>query len=69
MGHYSDERGFSVGKIIIGADALVGADTLIPADVTIGNGARIRARSALLPHTRVAPGEYWAGTPARRVKI
>lgn len=57
-----------VGDVRIGEDVVVGGDSLLGPDVEIADGATILARSALIPGTRVGPGEIWGGSPARPVR-
>ena len=52
----------------IGEFALtIGLMAVIFPGCTIGDGAILAAGSVLSKHTRVGPGEVWAGVPARRV--
>ena len=54
------------GDIVIGNDVWIGYEALVMAGVTVGDGARIGARSIVTKD--VAPYDIVAGAPARVVK-
>ena len=65
---HAAERGRLVtAPVRIGRNVTVGLMAVIFPGCDIGDGAVIAAGSVLSKHTRVGPGETWAGVPARRV--
>ncbi len=66
--HHFDNRGVVIAKVRIGDDVVIGGQSVVMAGVEVGDGAVIGARALVLPFTRIGPGEYWAGSPARRIK-
>jgi serine acetyltransferase len=54
--------------IHIGNGATIGTHAVVLCDVTIGDGAIIAAGAIVSKGTRVGPGEFWGGVPARRLK-
>ncbi len=65
---HAAERGRLVtAPVRIGRGVTVGLMAVILPGCTIGDGAVIAAGSVLSKHTRVGPGEVWAGVPARRI--
>lgn len=51
---------------VIGNDVYLGAGAKVLGGITIGDGATIGAGAVVLQD--VAPGEVWAGVPARKLK-
>jgi len=66
--HHFDNRGMYIAKITIGDHAVIGGGALIMAGVEIGHHAVVGVRSLVMPNTKIAPYEYWAGTPAKKIK-
>lgn len=65
---HSAERGKLVtAPVRIGRNVTVGLMAVILPGCEIGDGAVIAAGAVLSKGARVAPGEIWAGVPARRV--
>ncbi len=65
---HSAERGHLVtAPVTIGRGVTIGLMAVVFPGCTIGDGALISAGAVLSKHTRVGPGEIWAGVPARRV--
>jgi non-ribosomal peptide synthetase-like protein len=65
---HSAERGRLVtAPVRIGSGVTIGLMAVVFPGCVIGDGAIISAGSVLSKGTRVAPGEIWAGVPARRV--
>ena len=65
---HSAERGQLVtAPVRIGRNVTVGLMAVVLPGCDIGDGAVIAAGSVLSKHTRVGPGETWAGVPARRI--
>lgn len=54
--------------IRIGDNVTIGANAVVLADVVIDNDAVIAIGSVVTKGTRVAAGEVWGGTPARRLQ-
>jgi non-ribosomal peptide synthetase-like protein len=55
-----------VGRIVIGDGAYVGNGCVLGVDTVVGEGAELGDLTALAAGARVAPGEHWDGSPARR---
>lgn len=66
--HIFDQRGLFIKRITIGDDVLIGGDALICPGVQIGDHSVIAARSFVTPNTTIGSYEYWAGSPAVKVK-
>jgi acetyltransferase-like isoleucine patch superfamily enzyme len=66
--HIFDQRGLLIKPVRIGDYAVVGGQSLIMPGVEIGHHAIVGARSLIKPHTVIGPYEFWAGTPARKIK-
>jgi acetyltransferase-like isoleucine patch superfamily enzyme len=65
---HAAERGKLVtAPVRIGREVTVGLMAVIFPGCDIGDGAVIAAGAVLSKGTKVAPGEIWAGVPARRV--
>jgi non-ribosomal peptide synthetase-like protein len=65
---HSAERGHLVtAPVTIGRGVTIGLMAVVFPGCTIGDGALISAGAVLSKHTKVGPGEIWAGVPARRV--
>jgi hypothetical protein len=54
--------------IQIGHGVTIGTHAVVLCDVTIGDGAIIAAGAIVSKGTRVGPGEFWGGVPAKRIK-
>ncbi|HEV8638423.1 MAG TPA: amino acid adenylation domain-containing protein, partial [Chloroflexota bacterium] len=64
---YTVEDGMLViGPIEVGRDCFVGAHAGICPGAKLADGAQLGEHSLLLPEETIPPGEYWAGSPARR---
>lgn len=59
LGHYF---------ITIGDHVTIGAHAVVLSGVTIGDNAIVAANSLVVKGTRIAHGEVWGGSPARRLK-
>jgi len=68
IAHTFDNRGLYVRRIGVGDHAVIGGESVIMAGVQIGDHAVVGARSQVLPDTVIKPHEFWAGTPATKVK-
>lgn len=55
------------GDVVIGKNVFIGSNTVIEPNVTIGNYVKVGANSLVRRDTRIPDGEFWAGTPARRI--
>lgn len=66
--HLFDNRGLLIRGVSIGDDAVVGGKSLIMPGVTIGHHAVVGARSLVATGTDIKPYEFWAGTPARKIR-
>ncbi|HEY6100039.1 MAG TPA: hypothetical protein VIW03_11450 [Anaeromyxobacter sp.] len=65
---HSAERGLLVtAPVKIGRGVTVGLMAVVFPGCVIGDGAIVSAGSVVSKGTRIAPGEIWAGVPARRV--
>jgi non-ribosomal peptide synthetase-like protein len=65
---HAAERGKLVtAPVAIGRNVTVGLMAVIFPGCEIGDGAVIAAGAVLSKGTKVAPGEVWAGVPARRI--
>jgi acetyltransferase-like isoleucine patch superfamily enzyme len=65
--HYGGGGNLVIEPVVIEDRATVGIGVTIMGDVRIGRGAVILPHSALLPGSRVGPGETWGGVPARPI--
>ncbi|MDO9111679.1 MAG: hypothetical protein Q7U40_13555, partial [Desulfatirhabdiaceae bacterium] len=68
IGHIIDNNGLLIRKVKIGDHAWVDALSLIMPGVEIGDRAVIGAQAMVSVGTIINPYEYWAGTPARKIK-
>ena len=66
--HYGGGGRLVIAPVVIERGATVGEKATIVGDVIIGEGATILPHAAVLPGTRVGPGERWGGAPARRIE-
>lgn len=65
---HSAERGNLVtGRVKIGSNVTVGLMAMVMPGCEIGDRAVIAANAFLPKNTKVAPGEVWAGVPAKKV--
>jgi acetyltransferase-like isoleucine patch superfamily enzyme len=67
VAHVAERGRLHAAPVVIGRDVTVGLMAVIFPGCVVGDGAIIAAGSVLSKGTRVAPGEIWAGVPARRV--
>jgi acetyltransferase-like isoleucine patch superfamily enzyme len=67
-GHVFDNRGLLIRKIAIGDHAVIGGESKLMAGVQVGHHAVVAARAVVTPNTIIGPYEFWAGSPARKVK-
>ncbi|MHB1290471.1 Pls/PosA family non-ribosomal peptide synthetase, partial [Georgenia sp.] len=65
-GHWVDGDVVHIGAIRIGAGATVGARSVLYPGAEVGAGTDVAAGSAV--HGRTGAGEYWAGSPAAKVR-
>ena len=68
IAHFFDNRGLHIRKVRIGNRAVIGGETTIMSGVEVGHHAVVGSRSQVRPDTVIKPYEYWAGTPARKIK-
>jgi acetyltransferase-like isoleucine patch superfamily enzyme len=68
IGHLFDNRGMLLRKIVIEDHAVVGGESTLMPGVRVGHHSIIGVRSVVPAETTIPPYEYWAGTPARKVK-
>jgi len=59
---------YVVGPVVIGNDVIIGSSCVIENDVIIGDGSEIADLSSVIAGTRIPAYEYWAGSPARKVR-
>lgn len=65
--HYGGGGHLVIEPVVIEDKATVGIAATIMGDVRIGAGAIILPHSAVLPGSRVGPGEIWGGVPAQPI--
>ncbi|WP_338403692.1 Pls/PosA family non-ribosomal peptide synthetase [Cellulosimicrobium arenosum] len=65
-GHWLDGDTLHVGRVRVGAGATVGARSTLLPGARVGKGADVAAGSCV--SGRVGANEYWAGSPAVRVR-
>ena len=68
IGHHFDNRGMYIRKVRIGDHVVIGGETTIMAGVQIGHHAVVGNRSVVPPGTVIAPYEFWAGNPVKKIK-
>lgn len=56
-------------RIAIGNNVTIGAHTIVLAGAVIGDNVIIAANSVVTKSTRIASGEMWGGSPARRLRV
>jgi acetyltransferase-like isoleucine patch superfamily enzyme len=66
--HYFDRRGLYIKRVKIGDGAVVGGESTLMPGVEVGHHAVIGSRSLVMPNTMIGPYEFWAGTPARKIR-
>ncbi len=66
--HLFDHRGLLIRAVTIGDHAVVGGEATVMPGVTIGHHAVLGAKSLVPPGTVIGPYEFWAGTPARKIR-
>jgi acetyltransferase-like isoleucine patch superfamily enzyme len=59
---------FGFHHVRIGNRVTIGARAIIMTDVDIGDDATVAIQSVVVKGTRIAAGETWGGTPARRLR-
>jgi len=68
IAHHFDNRGLYIRKVMIGDHAVIGGETTLMAGVEVGHHAVVGNRSVVRPDTKIEPYEFWAGTPAVKIK-
>ncbi|MDY7037008.1 MAG: hypothetical protein SV375_12710 [Thermodesulfobacteriota bacterium] len=68
ISHVYDNQGFLIRKVKIGDHAVIGGESAIMAGSVIGHHSIVGSRTLVPPGTVIKPYEYWAGTPARKIK-
>jgi hypothetical protein len=68
IAHHFDNRGLYIRRVVIGDHAVIGGESTVMAGVEIGHHAVIGNRSVVRPNTKIGPHEFWAGTPAVKVR-
>jgi len=75
LGHNSviTPHAITSGQIIlrevkIGRAATVGVNVVLMAGVEIGEGAIVTSGAVVSLNTKIPPGEFWGGIPARKIK-
>ena len=66
--HAVEGADLSLAPIVIGNDVTIGANAVIQPGVVIEDGAIVAVNAVVSKGTRIARGELWGGTPARRLK-
>ena len=66
--HAIEGSHFALHRIVLGNNVTVGAHAIIMSGVTVGDGAIVSAGAVVKKGTQIAPGEHWAGVPARRIE-
>ncbi len=66
--HLFDHRGLLIRKVHIEDGAVIGGEVLLTPGVRVGHHAVVAARAFVAPGTVIPPYEYWAGSPAEKVK-
>jgi len=57
-----------IKKIKIGKNVTIGLNSTILPGVEIGDNSVVGAGSLVLPNTKIGKNEFWAGTPAKKIK-
>ena len=65
--HYGGGGHLVIEPVTIDDRATIGVGATIMGDVRIGAEAIVLPHSAVLPGSRIGPGETWGGVPARRI--
>lgn len=68
IAHLFDNRGLLIRKVVIEDNAVVGGESTLMPGVRVGHHAVVASRSLVPADTVIGPYEYWAGTPARKIK-
>jgi acetyltransferase-like isoleucine patch superfamily enzyme len=68
IAHVFDNRGLHIRRVKIDDHAIIGGESTIMAGVEVGEHAVVASRSQVRPNTIIKPYEYWAGTPAKKIK-
>lgn len=68
VAHHFDNRGLLIKKVKIGDHVVIGGASTIMAGVEIGDHAVVGNRSVVKPNTKIGPYEFWAGSPAVKIK-
>ena len=66
--HAIEGSHFALDRIVLGNNVTVGAHAIIMSGVNVGDGAIVSAGAVVKKGTQIAPGEHWAGVPARRLE-
>ena len=59
---------YIIGPVVIGNDVIIGSSCVIENDVIIGDGSELADLTSVVAGTRIPAYEYWAGSPARKVR-
>jgi hypothetical protein len=68
LAHLFDNRGMRIRQIVIEDNAVIGGEAMLLPGVQVGHHSVVALRSVIPPDTIIGPYEYWAGTPATKVK-
>ena len=66
--HYVNDGFIYIKRIKIGNNVTIGAHAKINPGVIIEDNAVIGENSVVLPDTHIKKNEFWAGTPAKKIK-
>lgn len=67
-GHVQERDRVTIARTVIEDDVLVGGGSIVTGGVHIKRGSVIGAASLVMPGTVIGPNEFWAGTPARKIR-
>ena len=68
IGHVQERDQVTIARTVIEDDVLVGGGSIVTGGVHIKQGSVVGAASLVTPGTVIGPNEFWAGTPARKIK-
>lgn len=66
--HLINHNNIYLKKIIIGNNVTIGAHAKINPGVIIDEGSIIGENSVVMPDTHIKKNEFWAGSPAKKIK-
>ncbi|MCM2322352.1 MAG: hypothetical protein NDJ90_03725 [Oligoflexia bacterium] len=69
IAHYAVGGLLVIAPTRIGRGATIGLRATIMGGVEIGEKAKVLPNSAVLPNTKIPPGETWGGVPARKIDL